>query len=875
MRKPLSLCSNMIFAVVSILFVVMLAVPSSLIQADTLQKEVFSGNYLPSGQVRYAGPFHNSSSGVGGSVIIDISIGSDTVSGYINFTNDPDVGALCGAGSFSGTRSGDQIQFSFTSNDSDYGCTMDDGWVFNVNATLSGDEMTNGSYSLSNGQNGTFSAKRTQPYNGRFTNTSNGYQGNVHVDLALKNTSVAGYIDFTNDSGDPALCGAGSFSGTRDGDTITFDFLSNDFDSGCTFDDGWTFEIGGRLSSNDITNGTYYIPDNGQSGTFYANGSTQETYSISGKIEDHLGNPIPSVTVSDNAGHTTTTNDNGNYTLSGLSSGTYRITPTRDGFTFSPSSMSVSVPPSATGRDFKTTFVVDGYYPDPDGYQFKNRAAYTSWEIFRDTFGASNVEYKILGRTIRKPAALRFFYSDYRRTGQNGNCSSMAASSMLLYKEWTAPSDFLSRQGVNNTIQLPEPPVNNGYWVNTSDITKFIVRYQGYQLGRQVQRARSAAQGQSVTEMLTVLKSAIDGGLTEPQYISIRGSNNGPCAGHALMPYAYEEIGLQTRVYVYDSNHPYGDKQYIVLAPSSDFWMYDNQNSLGIWRSGQNCKVKSRIVESRMNVLPLSAWREHPIPPWLGENNRAVRATESAKGLYNLSVSQNASLRIEDNQGNITGNQDGELVSNIPGSYLFIPDGATPGIETDYPEKYVISGTSPLTISIFYSDTEQTQLNALVPGGYIDVMGTPSGKNVTDTVRILPDASKLSIVGGTGKDRQISILQQGDTYARQFAIDGFALFTDTISELSIGKAQNVITFTSNFTQSDYSIQLNQIGYTTTRFVATGPEMHSDDIHAIKLDWNRLITATVEIDRGGDGTVDESVILRNRSWQIYLPLVSRY
>jgi hypothetical protein len=245
--------------------------------------ETLWNNRSTSDRVRYVGPFHNTSSDARGSVVIDLALGADTVSGYIDFTNNPGVGALCGAGSFSGTRNGNQVQFSFTSNDSDDGCTMDDGWEFDVSATLSGDELTNGSYSISNGQSGTFSAKQTQAYSGRFTNASNGLQGNVQIDLALGSSSVAGYIDFTNDpSGDP-LCGAGSFVGTREGDAIDFSFLSNDSDSGCTFDDGWTFNIGGTVSGNRITNGSYYIPNNGQSGSFSA--STPDSTEPSGEID--------------------------------------------------------------------------------------------------------------------------------------------------------------------------------------------------------------------------------------------------------------------------------------------------------------------------------------------------------------------------------------------------------------------------------------------------------------------------------------------------------------------------------------------------------------------------------------------------------------
>ena len=79
------------------------------------------------------------------------------------------------------------------------------------------------------------------------------------------------------------------------------------------------------------------------------------TYSISGRVVDGSGNPISGVTVSDNAGHTTTTGSDGRYTLSGLAAGTYTLTPSKSGYTFSPPSRAVTVPPDATGVDFVGT----------------------------------------------------------------------------------------------------------------------------------------------------------------------------------------------------------------------------------------------------------------------------------------------------------------------------------------------------------------------------------------------------------------------------------------------------------------------------------------------------------------------------------------
>ena len=69
---------------------------------------------------------------------------------------------------------------------------------------------------------------------------------------------------------------------------------------------------------------------------FYITNTPVQTYSISGQITDSNNNPISGVTISDGAGHTTTTDSSGNYTLSGLAVGAYTITPFKSGCTFNP-----------------------------------------------------------------------------------------------------------------------------------------------------------------------------------------------------------------------------------------------------------------------------------------------------------------------------------------------------------------------------------------------------------------------------------------------------------------------------------------------------------------------------------------------------------
>jgi hypothetical protein len=75
-------------------------------------------------------------------------------------------------------------------------------------------------------------------------------------------------------------------------------------------------------------------------------------YSITGRVTSDGNTPISGVAISDGAGHSAMTDSNGNYVLSGLPSGSYTITPSKTGYTFSPVSRAVVVPPDGIAKDF-------------------------------------------------------------------------------------------------------------------------------------------------------------------------------------------------------------------------------------------------------------------------------------------------------------------------------------------------------------------------------------------------------------------------------------------------------------------------------------------------------------------------------------------
>ncbi|MEZ5469812.1 MAG: carboxypeptidase regulatory-like domain-containing protein [Lysobacterales bacterium] len=90
-------------------------------------------------------------------------------------------------------------------------------------------------------------------------------------------------------------------------------------------------------------------------------GTPPATYSISGQVTTSTGAAISGVTVSTGSA-STTTDASGNYSIPNLVAGSYTLTPSRSGYTFSPTSRAVTIgSANVSGQNFTGTATVSTY----------------------------------------------------------------------------------------------------------------------------------------------------------------------------------------------------------------------------------------------------------------------------------------------------------------------------------------------------------------------------------------------------------------------------------------------------------------------------------------------------------------------------------
>lgn len=320
------------------------------------------------------GIFYNRGAHAGGLVDMNIALQPIGASGYINFTNrQEDPTPLCGAGNFSGAGTNDNLSLTFISADPDQGCGFDKNAVFTITSTID-TSMTHswGDYASKNANGSNIAeypgvletwTSSNRPirisYTGVFTNTAVNRGGPVTIDIAIGTNTVSGYMNFTNNPSEGLLCGAGEFTGVKDGSTLEYSFISHDLDPGCGFDTGLRFVMQASLSENaTVIAGNYNI---GQSGGIFRATTAVTDHAIFGRVADANNNSIPRTIISVDGKFATVTGSDGTYMLLGLPGGTYTITPFKSGYTFNPPSLPVAVPPSMTGKNFTGTANAGGF----------------------------------------------------------------------------------------------------------------------------------------------------------------------------------------------------------------------------------------------------------------------------------------------------------------------------------------------------------------------------------------------------------------------------------------------------------------------------------------------------------------------------------
>jgi hypothetical protein len=489
------------------------------------------------------------------------------------------------------------------------------------------------------------------------------------------------------------------------------------------------------------------------------------------------------------------------YTVSATATGVSQRTVTR----------SVLIP--ALSLTYDTTF-----RSNPNGYQFNNPTLPTlSWDLFRGTFGADEVE--INGQA--RPRATNYYNNNFRTFASGGSCFGMSSSSLVLYQNshsaWDLGSDrnrLLDNIGewfldinLNGQHDDWEPfwdSNGNGIWdsVRTWGVfpsfiqtpTDWVETYQGRWSDAAIQANRQS--NPTPNDAYNKLKQRMaSGSWTQNPVVLVFWWRNaaGGTVGHAVVPYRIEESAdhQQANVRIYDNNFPGQERTFI-------FNLATNTARDPDYNGGND--LPGGVGTPPVEVIDLSAIQ---MEPQMADYD---------------TITPSAHLLYTDTAGNHLGYVNGQFESEINGAYLLqVPaDG-----EIIQPESYFV-GNLDLRRELFGTEFGTATVSIMRPNTLVivDALVTPTSH---DEIHISSDGLTVQFISYSGTS-SVSIMLDVETsdFARLVQVYGFGVEAQSSVEISFSSDLNTVTLTNNGVTKACNIHFEQIGSGAATYDSVAP-----------------------------------------------------
>ena len=491
------------------------------------------------------------------------------------------------------------------------------------------------------------------------------------------------------------------------------------------------------------------------------------------------------------------------------------------------------------------SFSFDNYGSGP----YTNLTPAEMQRIFGDQACASTAD----GSCLLHPQ-IKEIMDAWNKSMDGGHCYGFSVAALQFYQGKLNPSDF----GGTTIADLK---------IDGNDKLQREIAYSFvYQFAPAV---KSAQIGGTPNEVLDQLAQALKPGATAPESYTIGFFKAEGGGGHAVTPYAIEDLGGDiTAVLVYDNNWAKQPRA-ILFDRNANRWSY---------QASINPSVPSEVYWGDATTKSLFLFPTNPgtkpFAALMPSDGRTVGMAAPAIPLNTIfleaSAKNHAHLLITDDQGKRLGfTSDGKFYSEIPGASAVAPFSAAPATWTEAEEPiYYVPTTTKFTLTIDGTPLKQaSSANVIMVGpaydiGLDEVTLKPGQK---DTLTLSNDGTQLAyktessesptiIVGFVGKDADYSFVIKGVDLDGGGTIN--ATLDTTKGQLSFGTTGTKATGT-------FGLLMDRIDSKTDQ------TFWHDDITLAPSDVARVNYAkwtgnktnlTVEIDHGGTGTNVETLNL---------------
>ncbi len=308
------------------------------------------------------------------------------------------------------------------------------------------------------------------------------------------------------------------------------------------------------------------------------------------------------------------------------------------------------------------TIVADnGFRPDPDGFSFPNYGAekgYAGLDAaqMERIYGPGVCLAGGSGRCVLTPT-VRLYERVINRESAGGHCFGFATLSELIYK------GYLPRFGYP-TVSSFDPGATSAFALEIEGnrlLQRSISRAFAFQGLASIRE--NTVVGTPVQVLNALLHGALDPKSKEIWTFAI--FQYGMTAGHAITPYAVEDMGNGIYdVLVYDNNWPDNADRRLEIDTKTDTWSYYATISPGYPEAQYEGNAKSKTL-LLMPVTP--GLGVQPCPFCAGRQGLGSKRNELR---LDGTGSEHAHFLITDEKGRQTGFKRGRFVNRIPGAEI-------------------------------------------------------------------------------------------------------------------------------------------------------------------------------------------------------------
>ncbi len=475
-----------------------------------------------------------------------------------------------------------------------------------------------------------------------------------------------------------------------------------------------------------------------------------------------------------------------------------------------------------------------------------NDSDYPSWVSFVKSFTVDAC-YISLPLAVYSQAAVERW--GWARDSWGGSCFGIAGTNALAF---SFRESFLNRYPgfplVGNPISV----------MSDTSVISAVSEIYTHQFGKPSTYNDLACALKTPKQTLNDLRQMLRENTTQIRTITI--SDDGPQGGaHTILAYKVDRTADDSpiwNVHVYDNSYPNEPDAIIEIDTSQNFRQGTWGFKYGTYgANGWGGKEGIYLEVPSENYLSL---------PTLGKRLAGPLVFHLTPGRLEIGGTRDASIRIRDEVGNVTGCAGGQVWSDIPGSVPLMVKNGSPGPPYGYA---LASGSYSIAVDSFKASEATVQFFT----ENRTMCYRRSGAEVSQTDNLHFDttgAPTLSVANPDLQTKSITLknILSESSLERVYTVYALGLGrNDSLAMTNAG--DNGLKLASYGAARDYNIRVEHASTTGLKvFDRTNISLPVNTTHTIAPEWGTLGNdlLTIFVDLGNDGSVDDTLHLTNEA-----------